>query len=348
MVRRTGSSPYVSGRFVTAIVCILPLLLIAGTVFGQLSGGSVTGTVKDEQGGVLPGVTVMLQGIDATRSITSDETGEFRFYNVPPGPYKLTLSLQGFATTVRENVIVEVGKNVDLPTTMKVAGIAESISVTEASPVVDTKQVGAATRFTAIELQSIPTSRDPWARMRVVPGVLVDRANIGGNESGQQSNIVSKATRPQDTVWTLDGVVVTDMSATGASPSYYNYDNFEEIQVATSGQDIKQPTGGMGLNLIIKRGTNQFHGQARGYFDNESMESNNVPSELAATGVTHATTDHNKQISDYGAEIGGPIWEGPCMVLRLLLDSGHPPGPPGRVADRSDAAQEPHCKGQLA
>ena len=309
MVRRTGGSPYVSGRFVTAIVCILPLLLIAGTVFGQLSGGSVTGTVKDEQGGVLPGVTVMLQGIDATRSITSDETGEFRFYNVPPGPYKLTLSLQGFATTVRENVIVEVGKNVDLPTTMKVAGIAESISVTEASPVVDTKQVGTATNFTSIELQSIPTSRDPWALMRVVPGVLVDRANIGGNESGQQSNIVSKATRPQDTVWTLDGVVVTDMSATGASPSYYNYDNFEEIQVATSGQDIKQPTGGIGLNLIIKRGTNQFHGQARGYFDNESMESNNVPSELAATGVTHATTDHNKQISDYGAEIGGPIWK---------------------------------------
>ncbi len=309
MVRRTGSSPYVSGRFVTAIVCIFPLLLIAGTVFGQLSGGSVTGTVKDEQGGVLPGVTVMLQGIDATRTITSDETGEFRFYNVPPGPYKLTLSLQGFATTVRENVIVEVGKNVDLPTTMKVAGIAESVSVTEASPVVDTKQVGTATNFTSVELQSIPTSRDPWALMRVVPGVLVDRANIGGNESGQQSNIVSKATRPQDTVWTLDGVVVTDMSATGASPSYYNYDNFEEIQVATSGQDIKQPTGGMGLNLIIKRGTNQFHGQARGYFDNESMESNNVPSELAAAGVTHATTDHNKQISDYGAEIGGPIWK---------------------------------------
>src|SRR5207244_8894454 len=103
------------------------------------------------------------------------------------------------------------------------------------------------------------------------------------------------------------GVVVTDMSATGASPSYYNYDNFEEIQVATSGQDIKQPTGGMGLNLIIKRGANQFHGQARGYFDNESMESNNIPSELAGTVVTHATTDHNKQISDYGAEIGGPI-----------------------------------------
>jgi hypothetical protein len=81
-----------------------------------------------------------------------------------------------------------------------------------------------------------------------VPGVLVDRVNIGGNETGQQSNFVSKGTRPQDAVWTIDGVVVTDMAATGASPSYFNYDNFEEIQVATAGQDIKQPTRGMGLN----------------------------------------------------------------------------------------------------
>src|SRR5947199_708189 len=185
MVRRTGYSPYVSGRFVTAIVCILPLLLIAGTVFGQLSGGSVTGTVKDEQGGVLPGVTVMLQGIDATRTITSDETGEFRFYNVPPGPYTLTLSLQGFATTVGENVIVEVGKNVDLPTAMKVAGIAERVSVTEASPVVDTKQVGTATNFTSVELQSIPTSRDHAALMQLILGILGHTANNAGHHTAQ-------------------------------------------------------------------------------------------------------------------------------------------------------------------
>src|SRR5437867_290918 len=290
------------------IARILPLFLCAAAVFGQLSGGSVTGTVKDEQGGVLPGVMATLQGVNATRTITSDETGEFRFYNLSPGPYKLTLLLQGFTETVRENILVEVGRNVDLQMVMKVAGVSAAVTVTEASPIVDAKQVGTATNFTATELQSIPTSRDPWALLRVVPGVLVDRANIGGNESGQQSNFESKATRPQDAVWTMDGVVITDMSATGASPSYYNYDNFEEIQVATSGQDIKQPTGGVGLNLIIKRGTNQFHGQARGYFDNESMESSNVPGELAAQGVTHATTDHNKQISDYGAELGGPIW----------------------------------------
>ena len=60
------------------------------------------------------------------------------------------------------------------------------------------------------------------------------------------------------------------MAATGASPTYFNYDNFEEIQVSTAGNDIKARTGGMGLNIVVKRGTNQFRGSVRGYFDNES------------------------------------------------------------------------------
>ena len=181
---------------------------------------------------------------------------------------------------------MSVGKSVELPMTLKIASVAETITVSGESPVIDTKATGTATNFTADELTKIPTSRDPFALMRSVPGVLVDRVNIGGNETGQQSNFASKGTRPQDAVWTMDGINITDMAATGASPSYYNYDNFEEIQVSTAGQDIKQPTGGMGLNLVVKRGTNQFHGGVRGYFDNHAMESTNVPAELAATGVT--------------------------------------------------------------
>jgi TonB-dependent Receptor Plug Domain len=202
---------------------------------------------------------------------------------------------------------VSVGKSVELPMSLKIASVAETITVSGESPVIDTKATGTATNFTSDELTKIPTSRDPFALMRSVPGVLVDRVNIGGNETGQQSNFASKGTRPQDAVWTMDGINITDMAATGASPSYYNYDNFEEIQVSTAGQDIKQPTGGMGLNLVVKRGSNQFHGGVRGYFDNHAMESSNVPAELAATGVTTDTSDHNKEISDYGFDLGGPI-----------------------------------------
>jgi hypothetical protein len=283
------------------------LLASAMPALAQLQGGSIAGTIKDEQGGVLPGVTVSTQGVDATQTFVTDGTGEYRFLNLAPGPYTVTATLPGFTTIVRENVVVAVGRNVELPLQLKIAAVAETITVSGESPVIDTKATGTSTNFSSDELTRIPTSRDPFALMRSVPGVLIDRVNIGGNETGQQSNFQSKGTRPQDAVWTLDGIVVTDMAATGASPTYFNFDNFEEIQVSTAGQDIKQPTGGMGLNFVIKRGTNQFHGGVRGYYDSEGMESDNVPAVLRSQGVTHATSDHNKQISDYGVDIGGPI-----------------------------------------
>src|SRR4249919_2747202 len=279
------------------VIFVLALLAIAttGTALAQIQGGTISGTVRDEQGGVLPGVTVTAQGVDATQTFITETTGEYRFLNLAPGPYKVTAALQGFTTMVRDNVIVSVGRNVELPLALKIASVAETITVSGESPVIDIKATGTSTNFTSDELTRIPTSRDPFALMRSVPGVLVDRVNIGGNETGQQSNFASKGTRPQDAVWTMDGINITDMTATGASPSYYNYDNFEEIQVSTAGQDIKQPTGGMGLNMVVKRGTNQFRGLARGYFDNDTLSSSNVPAELSAQGVTPDMADHNSR-----------------------------------------------------
>jgi hypothetical protein len=77
--------------------------------------------------------------------------------------------------------------------------------------------------------------------------------------------------------------------------------------VSTSGQDLKQPTGGVGLNFVVRRGTNQYRGNARGYFTHDSLEGSNVPDELSATGTTPETADHNRQISDYTVDYGGPI-----------------------------------------
>ena len=285
---------------VVALLAVVP-------AYAQVSGGSVTGTITDEQKAVLPGVTVTIQGTDRTADTVTDAAGKYRFLNLPPGSYTLTAALAGFSTLAHEGVVVAVGKTVDLPFQMKLAALAETITVSGESPIIDTKATGTSTNFTTDELTKIPTSRDPFALMRSVPGVLVDRVNIGGNETGQQSNFASKGTRPQDASWTMDGIEITDMAATGASPSYFNFDNFEEIQVSTAGNDIKARTGGMGLNLVVKRGTNSFSGTARGYFDNDAMEASNVPDELKAIGVTPETTDHNKQISDYGFDIGGPI-----------------------------------------
>ena len=208
---------------------------------------------------------------------------------------------------IHDDIVVAVGQTVDLPMTMRVASVAETITVSGESPIVDTKAMGTATNFSQNELEKIPTSRDPWALLRTVPGVTVDRVNIAGNETGQQSNFQSKGTRSVDAVWTMDGVVITHMAAIGSSPTYFNYDNFDEIEVSTSGQDIRQPTGGVGLNFVVKRGTNQLKGGVRGFFTSDSLEATNLLGELRDLGVTPETADHIGQISDYGFELGGPI-----------------------------------------
>jgi hypothetical protein len=287
--------------------CIALVIALTVTASAQTSTASISGRVVDATGLSLPGVTVTVQGVDLTRTFLTDSQGHYRFLDLAPGPYKLTSALDGFATLVREHVIVDLGKSIEMPLTMQIGGVRETINVTAASPMIDARQTGVATNFTADELAKVPTSRDPFSLMRSVPGVLVDRVNIGGNETGQQSSFASKGSRPQDAVWTMDGVAITDMTLTGSAPTYFNYDNFDAIHVATAGQAITQPAGGVGLNFVVKRGTNLFHGGARGYFDGEGTEASNVPAELAAKGVTAGTADHNQQISDYGFDLGGPL-----------------------------------------
>jgi hypothetical protein len=286
---------------------VLSLLLCSLPALAQTPAGTITGRVADATGLPLPGVTVTVQGADLNRTFTSDGEGHFRFLDLAPGDYTLTSTLPGFTTNVRARIIVGVGQTVELPVTLAIGALTETVNVTAPSPMIDTRQTGTSTSVTIDELTNIPTSRDPFSLLRTINGVLVDRVNVGGNETGQQSNFVSKGTRPQDAVWTMDGVAITDMALAGSSPTYFNYDNFEAVNVATAGQAITQQTGGAGLNFIVKRGTNLFHGSAHSYFDNDATESSNVPAELASKGVTPDTADHTKQISDYGVEIGGPL-----------------------------------------
>ncbi len=282
-------------------------LTTVGVAFAQAQNGVITGTVKDSQGGALPGATVTLEGNGPSRTFITEADGQYRFLAVPPGTYKVTGALPGFQGNVRDGVVVAVGQNVAIPLTLGVATVTESVLVTGESPIVDATAMGTATNFSQDELSRVPNSRDPWALLRTVPGVTVDRVNIGGNETGQQAAFVSKGGRQGDAVWTMDGVPITDMATAGASPTYFDYDAFDEIQISTGGNDIKQATGGVGLNFVVKRGTNQIRGTARGYYTGEGLEATNLPDELAARGVTPETADHNQQITETGIDIGGPI-----------------------------------------
>ena len=287
--------------FVALVICVAT----TGVAFAQ--GGVISGTVKDQQGGAIPGTTVTLEGNGPSRTFVTEADGQYRFLTVPPGTYKVSAALTGFQGSIRDGVVVVVGQTVNLPLTLGVATVQESVLVSGASPIVDTTAMGTATNFTQDELSKVPNSRDPWALLRTVPGVTLDRVNIAGNETGQQATFVSKGGRQGDAVWTMDGVAITDMATAGASPTYFDYDAFDEIQISTGGNDIKQATGGVGLNFVVKRGTNQLKGTARGYYTGDQLEATNLPDELRARGVTPETADHNQQISEMGIDVGGPI-----------------------------------------
>jgi hypothetical protein len=308
------------------------LVLAAGTgAVAQIATGTITGAVVDTQGAVLPGVTVTLTGTDRTSTAVTDDTGRYRFLNLAPGFYNVTAALQGFTTIVRERVEVRVGQTVELPMELRIATVTETVTVTGESPLVDTRQMGTATNFTQDELSKVPNSRDPWALLRTVPGVVMDRVNIAGNETGQQSAFVGRGARTADGTWTLDGVEITDMAAVGASPTYFDYDAFEEIQISTGGNDIRQRTGGIGLNFVVKRGTNQFQGSAKGYFTSDGLEGCNVPDEMLARGVTCDSSDHTDQTTEYGFDAGGPLVSNKAWVwgswvkqdIRLVRSAGN-------------------------
>ncbi len=144
--------------------------------------------------------------------------------------------------------------------------------------------------------------------LQTVPGVIVDRVNVGGSESGQQSNYIAKGATTGDNTWYLDGIPITDMTALGSSPSYYDFDMFQEMQVTTGGADAQQSTPGVQLNFVLKSGTNTPHGSARIYYENKDLQATNLPADLVDTlGGVSGKGNRLTKYADYGGEIGGPI-----------------------------------------
>src|SRR5436305_12833368 len=139
---------------------VAALLVAALPALAQSPAGTLTGRVVDATGLALPGVAVTVQGSGLTHTFVTDAEGRYRFLELAPGDYKLTSSLQGFSTNVRERIVVGLGQNVDLPVTLAIGALTETVNVTAASPMVDARQTGTVTSIAATELANIPTSRD--------------------------------------------------------------------------------------------------------------------------------------------------------------------------------------------
>jgi len=301
-------------RFKAIVLALVALVATSAVAGAQSQTGSIFGKATDASGGVLPGVTVTVTSpilLQPLTAVTSD-TGSYQFPRLEIGTYAVKFELTGFKTVVNEGIQVTVNFNAQVNAVMGISTVQETITVTGESPVVDTKEVGTKQTFTNDLLQSIPSARDPWVILQQTAGIAMDRENIGGNMSGQQSNYVSRGGNPTNNKWSLDGVDITDMSATGASPSYYDFDAFEEMTITTGGVDVTQQTGGVGINLVTKSGSDKFRGSSRFYVTDQKQESNNIDDALRAQGATSGNPIQN--IKDYGVEAGGPLAKGRAWI----------------------------------
>jgi outer membrane receptor protein involved in Fe transport len=276
----------------------------------QVFTGRIDATIADSTGAVLPGVTVDISG-PQDQSVVSDARGEAHFLNLAPGTYTVSAKLTGFADYLNKNVIVVAGQSAPLTIKLGVAGVSTQVDVTAGTPVLDNKKTSTSTNISAAELQEVPSSRDPWVVLQTVPGVIVDRVNVGGAESGQQSNYVAKGAGGGENTWNMDGVAITDMAALGSSSTYYDFDMFQEMNVTTGGADLKAATPGVQMNMVLKSGSNTPRGSARVYFENEKMQSKNLPDDLKSTigAATGGKGNRTSQYSDRGFEVGGPLFK---------------------------------------
>jgi hypothetical protein len=218
--------------------------------------GEIFGKVTDESGAVLPGVQVTITSpvLLQPMSATTSETGSFQFPRLAVATYTVKFELPGFKTIVKEGIQITVGFNANVSTQMGVSTVQETVTVTGESPIVDTKSAGTKQTFTTEMLQSIPSARDPWVILQQTAGIAMDRENMAATcPPAVQLHLARR--NPTNNKWSLDGVDITDMFATGASPSYYDFDAFQEITISTGGVDVTQQTAGW-ANFVTGGSTN--------------------------------------------------------------------------------------------
>ncbi len=295
----------------------LSALLFAVTLTAQVRTGNIYGKIADTEGNPLPGVSVTLKGSQiAPLTTVTGATGVYRFVSLSPSnEYELTAELSGFKKATRTGIIVQIGANSEINLAMEIGTIEEQVTVVAQTPVVDTKKTTIGQNLGKEAMQSLPTARDPWVVVQLAPSIMIDRENVGGNESGQQSAFLTKgdATGSRisgndgaNNIWAVDGIDISDPSALGGSALYYDFDMFEEMQIQTGGAaDVSIQTGGVALNMVTRRGGNKMSLAGRFYLTDNFFQGDNLTPDLIARGITRV--NKIQQIKDYGFNAGGPI-----------------------------------------
>lgn len=281
---------------VSAFRLLLTLFLVT-EVYAQ-GDGSLRGTVKDEQGGTMPGVTVTATspGLMGPATATTDKAGNYRLINLPPGTYSIKAEITGFAPYRRDGILLRAGANFQVDMEMKLGGASEEILVEAASPMLEVSRPSNVLNIDAEFQKAMPVIEGHyWSDfLMMTPGVVSRPHNDG---SGRQ-NYFGNAVEHRDAVTLMEGMYAGNYNDFNINRVGLSSEAIQDTEVKTGGVDAASPMGyGLVINMVSKTGGNTYKGSAGINWQPNSWNSNNVGTGSPAT----------RQVHQYDFSLGGPI-----------------------------------------
>jgi hypothetical protein len=292
---------------VNVVAVLVCLVLIPAAARAQ---ASITGVVKDASGAVLPGATVEATSpvlIERVRTAVTDGTGQYRIENLRPGSYAVTFTLAGFSTVRREGIELTGSFAATVNAELKVGTVAETITVTAESPVVDVQSAKRQQTLSDEVITAVPTARVYHSLLALVPGIVLSGTqDVGGLSGPATVTYAIHGGRASEGRIELDGLS-TGAAVGGSGTSYYVADiaNAQEVAVSTSGGMGEAVTGGPVMNIVPRQGGNSVKGTVFANYASGSMQGSNYTQELKDAGLSAP----NKLIKiwDFNPTVGGPV-----------------------------------------
>jgi len=316
-----------------ALGTLLCLVLMSSAAFAQQGvRASITGVVKDSSGAVLPGVTVEAASTaltEKTRTAITDGSGQYRIIDLPPGTYTVTFTLTGFSTVKREGIELTGSFIATINADMKVGSLAETITVTGATPIVDVQSVRRQTTLSNEVLTTVPTARSWAATAVLIPGITIQAGTSADIQITPQMTVFGGAGgRANEGRMQVDGLN-TGAALNGGGVSTYVADisNAAEVVTTTSGGLGEAEVGGPTLSIVPKSGGNSLRGQVYLSGVSSGMVGSNYTQALKDAGLS--TPGVLLQQWDYTGGVGGPIKKDHLWYYGTLRDEGQHRSIPG-------------------
>ena len=296
-------------RLLSWTVC---LLLLALSAFGQTANGTITGTITDPAGAVVPNAAVVAKSIDTgvPYATQSTSTGNYTIINLPVGNYELTVTVSGFKTYDRKPIIVQAAQVVPVDVPLEVGTTGETVTVTAESTLLKTETGDLVHDITLQQLDELPILgigtanagssgiRNPYNSVRFLPGVDYV-ANSTMIVNGAPSNTASYRVEGQDATNHTVSFALQEVQPSA--------DAIQEVAIQTSNYAAEFGAAGGGLfNITMKSGTNEYHGSGYDYFVNEFLNAGDPFSYQNPAGGGGKVTPRNRR-NDFGGTLGGPI-----------------------------------------